>query len=108
MTILGGAGTTLRIAFTKLTRARPTGFSHTVGAPRHRAPALRFAPVLRRYLRRYNRRTSSPEEGKGLGFSCEAPAFIMLALLAALYWAILHQRGLRFAPSPRCAGPRAV
>jgi hypothetical protein len=27
----------------------------------------------------------------------------MLVLLAALYWAILHQRGLRFAPSMRCA-----
>jgi hypothetical protein len=37
-----------------------------------------------------------------------APAFIMLVLLAALYWAIIHQRGLRFAPPLRCAGPRVV
>jgi hypothetical protein len=41
--------------------------------------------------------------------SSGAPAFIMLVFWAALYWAIiLHQRGLRFAPSLRCAGPRVV
>jgi hypothetical protein len=42
----------------------------------------------------------------GRGF--RAPAFIMLVLLAALYWAIIHQRGLRFAPSPCCTGSSVV
>ena len=39
MTTPGGAGTRLRIAFLKPTRARPTGFYHGVGVPR--APTLR-------------------------------------------------------------------
>ena len=34
MTTPGGSRTRLRIAFLKLTRARPTGFYHRVGAPR--------------------------------------------------------------------------
>ena len=34
MSTPGGEGTRLRIAFLKLTRARPTGFYHRVGAPR--------------------------------------------------------------------------
>jgi hypothetical protein len=33
MTTVGGTGTTLRIAFLKLTHARPTGFYHRVGVP---------------------------------------------------------------------------
>ena len=44
--------------------------SELLQVPSLRAPTLRCVPVLRRY----NSRTSSGEEGKGLGFSSEAPA----------------------------------
>src|SRR5215213_9235077 len=38
-----------------------------------------------------------------------APGSIMLVSLVALFpTSLLPQRGLRFAPSPRCAGPRVV
>src|SRR5215207_10941148 len=37
-----------------------------------------------------------------------ALTFIMVVLLAALYWAIIHQRGLRFAPPLPCARASVV
>jgi hypothetical protein len=64
------------------TQSESIDTTHMLGAPasivgselprwlRYGTPALRFAPVLCRY----NRRTSSGEEEKGLGFRWEAPA----------------------------------
>jgi hypothetical protein len=53
-----------------------------------------------------NGQLKGPPRARLTGFSHQgselsvylAPAFIMLVLLAALYRAIIHQRGLRFAP----------
>src|SRR5215210_4942812 len=67
MTIPGGAGTTHPPVLG--TPASIMG-SELPRWLRYGTPALRFAPVLCRY----NRRTSSGEEGKGLGFRSEAPA----------------------------------
>src|SRR5215210_3548788 len=67
MTIPGGAGTTHPPVLG--TPAFIMG-SELPRWLRYGTPALRFAPVLCRY----NRPTSSGEEGKGLGFRSEAPA----------------------------------
>src|SRR5215218_2242805 len=63
MTTPGGARTTLWTAFLKLTRARPTGFHHRVGAPwlQGSGPSLCPGPMLQggSYVRNDHKPTSS-------------------------------------------------
>src|SRR5215213_9528905 len=77
MTTPGGAGTTHPLV---LGSSASLIGSDLFQIRRYRAPALRCAPVLRRY----NSRTSSGEEGKGLGFRCGAPALYRALPLAPM------------------------
>ena len=106
MTTPGGAGTTHPLV---LGSSASLIGSELFQIRRYRAPALRCAPVLRRY----NSRTSSGEEGKGLGFRCGAPALYRAlprpdALSPLLNSPVFAAHNTRWRSPPTSASPSPI